>query len=105
MVFSHLVSTSTYFTGVAVLNRGTEAVQPTLQVMRADGSLLAERQLDLQPAQRQSLLLTEYFPELAAQDLTSGMIRIRADQDIAVFALFGAYNLDSLSALTAEMVP
>ncbi|RPI28783.1 MAG: hypothetical protein EHM61_03945 [Acidobacteria bacterium] len=100
--FSHLVSTAEYFTGLAVLNGGMEGAQVTIEVLRADGSRLAEKQVRLEPGARLSSLLTEFFPELVGQSLAAGAIRIQSDQPIAAFALFGDYGLKSLSALPGQ---
>jgi len=102
LVFSHLVSTASHFTGLAIVNRGLRDALVSIQVLRADGSVLVEKQELLKTGQRDSRLLTEYFPELAGASLMSGTIRLQSDQEIAAFALFGPYNLTSLSAIPAQ---
>jgi len=102
LVFSHLISTSDFFTGLAIVNPGEQAAELTLEVLRADGSVLATKQEQLSAHQRLSRLLTEYFPQLKGQSLTSGTIRIASDQEVAAFALFGPYSLHSLAAIPAQ---
>jgi len=104
-VLPQLVSTSDFFTSLAVLNPGTEAAQLTLQVRGSDGSIVAEEQRELQAGERLSKLLTELFPSLAGQELNSGSIRILSDRDLTCIGLFGSYDLNALSAIPANVMP
>ncbi|RPJ60127.1 MAG: hypothetical protein EHM23_11490 [Acidobacteria bacterium] len=102
VLFSHLVSTAEHFTGLAVLNPGMEAAQVTIEVLTANGSQIAQTQLLMDPGQRRSLLLTEFFRQLAGQSLTAGAIRVRSNREVTAYALFGDNNLNSLSALPGQ---
>lgn len=104
LVFSHLVSTTDSFTGVAILNTGIEEAALTMSVYRPDGELLAEKQLRLQPGTRRSSLLVDYFPELVGTTLSAGTIQITSDRDIAAFALFGRNDLRFLSTIAAQVL-
>jgi len=104
LVFSHLVSTSQYFTGLAIVNGGPSTALVTIEVQGADGSVLAVHDEEIEPGQRRSRLLTEYCPQLAGQTLTAGLIRVVSDQPIVAFALFGPNDLSSIAAIPAQVI-
>lgn len=54
---------------------------------------------------RTSKLLTEYFPDLATQEMTSGYIQVTANKSVASFALVGMKSLSVVSAVPAQPSP
>ena len=105
MIFSHIASDATYFTGLAILNPDDSQVTATIDLYRSDGTLEAST-VEVIPAKRRiSRLVTEYFPELIGVDRSSGYIRVTADGGVASFALFGTHDLSVLSAIPAQRAP
>ncbi len=105
VIFSHVASDNTYFTGLAILNPNTDHAMATIDLYDSEGNLKASVTLTIAAGQRRSNLLTEYFPSLVGQSRTSGYFRVTASQGVACFALFGTQNLSVLSAIPAQPVP
>ena len=99
LVYSHLVSSSDFFTGLTLLNPGTSAASVVIEVFRPDGQLIASKTELIDPGKRISLLLIEYCQELLGENLTSGYFRVTSDEDILSFAIFGAFDLRFLAAI------
>jgi hypothetical protein len=105
MVFSHVASNDTYFTGLALLNTGAREAAASIELYREDGTLAAVT-TELIPARhRISRLLTQYFPALLGESWSSGYIRVTSDPGLIGFALFGTHDLSALSAVPAQEVP
>ncbi|NWG13124.1 MAG: fibronectin type III domain-containing protein [Acidobacteria bacterium] len=105
VVFSHVASNDTYFTGLALLNPGLSAAMARIELYDAEGNR-QESADQIVPAQtRISRLLTEYFPNLIYQSWTSGYIRVSSTVPTGCFALFGTNNLSVLSAIPAQPAP
>jgi hypothetical protein len=105
MIFSHIASDARYFTGLALLNPNESEATATIDLYRSDGILEATT-TELIPAKRRiSRLVTEYFPELAGVERSSGYIRVKVDMAVASFALFGTRDLSVLSAIPAQRAP
>jgi hypothetical protein len=105
VVFSQVASNDTYFTGVAMLNPGNADATVTLEVYKKTGELLISKQDVVGAQKRKSLLLTEYFPSLVGQQISSGYIKLTSDRSLASFALFGTSSLSVLSAVPPQVVP
>jgi hypothetical protein len=103
VVFSQLASNETYFTGAAILNPGGVPANVTIDVFDQTGAPLATSTVSIPARQRQSQLLTQYFPELGGRG--SGYFKLTSDQGIASFALFGTHTLSVLSAVPPQVVP
>jgi hypothetical protein len=101
-VFSQVASNSTYFTGIAIFNPGNTDAVTSIAVFDKTGGLLASKETTIKARSRSSKLLTEYFPDLAGQDLHSGYIRISSGQGVAAYAVYGTNNLTALSAIPAQ---
>jgi len=54
---------------------------------------------------RKSQLLTQYFPQLVGQNISSGYIKVTSDRNVASFALFGTANLSVLAAVPPQAIP
>jgi hypothetical protein len=94
-----------YFTGIAMLNPLDTDTSALIEVYKRDGTFVTSKKETIGAGKRKSLLLTEYFPELAGQAIGSGYIKITATGGLASFALFGTSNLTALSAVPALQVP
>lgn len=105
LVFGHLASNDTYFTGLAMVNPNQVDVSATLSLYSAQGSLEDYVAVTIPAGGRLSKLLTEYFQQPAAQNLASGYIRVSANGGLASFALFGTHNQSVLSAIPAQSAP
>jgi Tol biopolymer transport system component len=104
-VFSHIASNPDYFTGIALVNPSDFPVEARLEVFSADGSRLAATNLALPPYSRTSQLLPEYLPELLPLDLSGGSVKVSCDWGLISYALFGRWDLSSLAAIPAQVVP
>ena len=104
-VFSQVASNQTYFTGLALLNPNDNDASALIEVFDRGGTLVISKSEPIQARRRKSLLLTQYFPTLVGRDLSSGYIRVTANQNVAAFALFGTQGLSVLSAIPSQIVP
>jgi len=103
-VFSQVVSNSTYFTGLALLNPNLFDAEVQVEVFGSDGVILASKILSIPPGHRISGLITQYFPSLVGQVINTGYIKVTSDRGVASFALFGTNNLSVLSAVPAQVL-
>jgi len=102
MLFEHIASDSTYFTGLALLNPGESDAEVRIEIFNAEGNPDLSTDLVLGPHQRRVGLLTEFLPWLVGQTRLSGYIRVVSDQNIASFALFGGSDLSNLASIPAQ---
>jgi len=105
MIFSQVASNTAYFTGIAALNPNPNDANATLEVFDRNGLLLQTRSLVIKSRQRISQVLTQYFPNLIGQDISSGYIKFMVDGGVASFAVLGTNNLSVLSAIPPQVVP
>jgi hypothetical protein len=105
VVVSQVVSDATYFTGLSILNPNDSDSRVTIELLDRYGNVLLAKTDSISAKRRRSQLLTQYFPELAGGNITSGYIRLTADQPVAAFALYGTTSLSVLSAVSAQVVP
>ncbi len=105
MIFSHIASNDTYYTGLAIANPNAVSAKANIDLYRSDGQLVASVTQSIPAGWRISRLLTEYFPSLVGQSWTSGYFRVTVDQGVACFALFGTTGYSVLSAIPAQPVP
>ena len=101
-LFAHLASGKSSFMGLCILNPGEKSTQVHLEAFGTDGTLLAERCLELGPRRQVSQLISEYFPELAGQEIAGGYVRLRSDQGVHASALFAPWDLSSLMAVPSQ---
>jgi len=102
VLYSHVVSNDTCFTGVAIVNPNAIDANIVMDVVGGNGNLI-ERKVDVLPAMhKRARLLTEYFPTLLGKDQASGFIRIYSDQPIASYSLIGTNSLSVLSAVPPQ---
>lgn len=105
VVFGHVASNSTYFTGIAILNANETDATATIEVYDRNGRLVRTKTELIGARRRVSKLLTQYFEDLAGQEMASGYIKVTADKGVAGFALFGTQNLSVLSAIPPQVAP
>ena len=101
-VYSQVASNSSYFTGVAIVNPGTDAAIARIEVFNQGGLLMALGDFPVPARGRVSGLLTQYFPALIGQNIGSGYIKIAADRPVASYATFGTQDLTALSAIPGQ---
>jgi hypothetical protein len=104
MVFNQVTSTGGYFTGITLANPQETDEHATLEVFDQDGQVLVSKAEVIAGNHRESRLFSQYFPELAETDITSGYIKVTSDQDLAGFAILGTTDLSTLSAVPAQSV-
>lgn len=103
LVFSHIASTSNFFTGLSIVNDENEEVPVRIEVFDAHGQILASAEFPVWYRTRLSRLLTEYFPELKARPLEGGYIVLSSPKPFGAFALFGSWDLSVLSAVPGQV--
>jgi hypothetical protein len=102
VLYGHIASNDMYFTGIAMVNPNADDAIVDIAVVGADGITIC-RKMDVLPAmQKKSKLLTEFFPALVGQELTSGYILINSTQPIASYSLFGTNSPSVLSAIPPQ---
>ena len=105
ILFSHVASDDTFFTGLAILNPNTTDVLATVDLHGSDGRREATVTTIIPARQRKSQLLTEYFPHLVGESRSSGYVRVTTSQAVASFSLFGTKDLSVLSAVPPQELP
>ncbi len=104
MIFSHVASDQTYFTGLAILNPNDEEVTAKIDLYKTDGSLDDTITVTISARNRLSKLLPQIFPSLVGQDRISGYIRVTADLPIAGYSVFGTHDRNAMSAVPAQII-
>jgi len=87
------------------LNFNTSAVTVNIEVFNRSGDRIAGKTVTLAAKRRECQLLTQYFPELVSQNISSGYISVRSDRNVASFALFGTTSLSVLAAVPPQAIP
>lgn len=87
-VFSHIASTSGFFTGLALLNPSSLAANVQILAFTPSGDLLGRDDTVIRPKQRLSRLLTEFIP--ATQNRSSGFVSVTSDVPLYTSSLFGS---------------
>lgn len=90
------------FTGLAILNPGTQEAQLTVSAFAEDGSLTAQRSLKLAPGHRISELLTSpsFFGGSFSQ--VKGYLHLTSNVPVVPFAIFGDYRMQFLGAIEGQ---
>jgi hypothetical protein len=101
VVFSHLVSDASYYTGVALLNPNNTETSVIVEVHDSNGKPLATYPTTVAGSRSAAFVLST-LPELQAVNLGSGYIRVKASQPIASFALFATHNNSVVSAIPSQ---
>ncbi|MBI4457042.1 MAG: hypothetical protein HY644_14260 [Acidobacteria bacterium] len=98
--FGHVANGGGFYTGLAVFNPFDEAANLNIKVYKTDGALSGSSTVTLSPRGRFSKLLLELVVESTGQ--LGGYFVVEADREVSSFALFGASDLSSLSAIPAQ---
>jgi hypothetical protein len=103
VVFCQLASDATYYTGIALLNPGSSDASITVEVYDSNGIPLAN-EAGVLARQSSTAYDLSILPGLKGLQISSGYIKVKADQPIAGFALFGTHNNTALSAIPPQPV-
>jgi hypothetical protein len=87
-----------------MLNPSDTDAAARIELFDWDGRKYVSSNETIPARRRKSPLLTEFFPHLKGQDISSGYIRVTSDRGLASFALFGTQSLTVLSAVPAITV-
>ena len=87
-LFSHIATSSGYFTGVAMLNSGQLATNVRVLAITSVGTVLGAYNTVLRPGQRLSRLINQFIPEAANQ--AAGFIWVKSDSPIHLTSIFGS---------------
>jgi hypothetical protein len=104
MVFGHVVTNDTYWTGMVLLNPGLEEAGVTINLYDRMGNLVKWKYERVPAGHRTIGLLTGYFPGLMEEGFQQGYMKVTSDHGVAGFALFGN-GLRFLSAIPPQVVP
>ena len=99
-VFSHVAQTDVVFTGLTLLNPGSEPALVSIEVFDAAGHLLGAAFPQLEPGEKRARVLPEWIPGLAFQ--SEGFVRIRANRPVIGFELFG--SAEYLAAVPQQVI-
>src|SRR5947208_12978541 len=75
-VFSQVASDDRYYTGIAIVNPNDTVASAAIEVFDARGTRVQSKTESIQARGRKSQLLTEYFPALETQKITSGYMKV-----------------------------
>ncbi len=92
-VYSHVAETSTYYTGIALLNTNATPASIQLEVFTQQGTSVGSTSFTLQPGEKIAKLVHELVPAAAGQE--GGYVQIQSNQPVSSFSLFG--SIDGLS--------
>lgn len=101
-VYSHIAETSSYYTGIAILNTNSTPASISVEVLGVDGTSVGTSSFTLQPGQKIAKLLHELVPAVVGQ--SGGYVHIESDQPVSSFSLFGSYNGLSLCAIPLQNI-
>jgi len=104
MVFGHVVSNATWWTGIALLNPWPEDVAVTVTLYDRTGKAIGEKRDTVKSGRQQVGLLWQYFEWLKDKE-QQGYIRVTSAKGLAGLALFGTNQLSVISAVPAQTVP
>ena len=104
MLFAHVVSNKTWWTGIALLNPWAEAADVTLTLYERAGKPIGEKRVTVGAGRQQIGLLREYFDWMKDKE-QQGYVRVTSNKRLAGFALFGTTQLSVISAIPAQTVP
>ena len=98
--YAHIAQDLGFFTGVAVLNPQGHPVEVTVEAFDQGGDQLGENTFTLPGGGRKAKLLLELIPATAGQ--VGGYFRVRSQDRIVSFALFGDLASESISIIPSQ---
>jgi hypothetical protein len=105
MVFGHVVSNATWWTGITLVNPGAVEAGVTINLYDRMGELVRTKYERIPASHRTIGLLTGYFKGLMEEGFQQGYMRVTSDQGLAGFAIFGTNELSVISAIPPQVVP
>src|SRR6185503_6183784 len=93
-VFSHVAEGSGFYTGITLVNPGTQAADIEFYTLRPDGSTIGRATLTLGPNQKTAELFRELLPASLSQ--VGGWGFLRSSTPIVGAVLFGSSNGSAL---------
>lgn len=103
-VYGTVASNSTWYTGIALVNPNDSPINAILQLYDKTGKVSASKTEVIEPRRRKIKVLDQFFPEITGADISSGYIRISADNPLTGFALFGTTFGSVLSAIPPQVI-
>ncbi len=98
--YAHIAQDLGFFTGVAVLNPYGNPVEVTVEAFDQVGDPLGENTFTLPGGGRKAKLLLELIPATAGQ--VGGYFRVRSQDKVVSFALFGDLASESISIIPSQ---
>jgi len=102
IIYSQVAQNDVYYTGLAVINPGAVEAHLSISVHDEHGAEMGSGSETLGPGSRFSRLLTQIAP--AAPSMSKGYFRVKSDQPVFSFAIFGTTTFSVLSAIPAQPV-
>jgi hypothetical protein len=102
IIYSQVAQNDVYYTGLAVINPGAADARITISIYDELGREKGSGSEKLAPGCRFSKLLTQIVPDAPA--MSRGYFRVKSDQPIFSFAVFGTRTFSVLSAIPAQAV-
>jgi hypothetical protein len=102
IIYSQVAQNDVYYTGLAVINPGAAEAHLSISVYDERGAEKGSGSETLGPGSRFSKLLTQIAP--AAPSMSKGYFRVKSDQPVFSFAVFGTTTFSVLSAIPAQPV-
>lgn len=98
--YAHVAQDSTYFTGVAIINRNSSAANVTISIFNSSGVQVGTGRRTIVPNGRISELLSQIDPNLAP--ITGGYFKVTSDRAVLSFGVFGTKTLSVLAAIPGQ---
>jgi DNA-binding beta-propeller fold protein YncE len=102
IIYSQVAQNDVYYTGLAVINPGAAEAHLSILVYDEHGAEKGSGSETLGPGSRFSKLLTQIAP--GAPAMSKGYFRVKSDQPVFSFAVFGTTTFSVLSAIPAQPV-
>jgi hypothetical protein len=102
IIYSQVAQNDVYYTGLAVINPGAAEAHLSVLVYDEHGAEKGSGSESLAPGSRFSRLLTQIAP--GAPSMSKGYFRVKSDQPVFSFAIFGTSTFSVLSAIPAQPV-
>ncbi len=102
IIYSQVAQNDVYYTGLAVINPGAAEAHVSISVYDEHGAEKGSGSETLGPGSRFSKLLTQIAP--TAPSMSKGYFRVKSDQPVFSFAIFGTTTFSVLSAIPAQPV-
>ncbi|MBN1569551.1 MAG: fibronectin type III domain-containing protein [Acidobacteria bacterium] len=99
VLFAHLPSTDSFYTGLAILNPNPDDAVVSIELYSANGIPIDIKSELISAKHSVTRLLTEFFPSLNGKNQVSAYLKLVSNQAIAAFALFGTTSLSVLSSI------